>query len=223
MELPTPAIALCVSPSTTSSEPVTVHSQEILEHLQNTTKTNAILPTTSPAQHVTSHSPKNATDAIAEMHKETASGGGQDISGTEMDVVDSIYEPDLKEAYYFLKSKTFPVLRQIHRTWKTFYLRVKQDTKKMPFVFNLLQVVRSELIEGCSLGTLFSKKHGDLGFDSFHANWETTKNLEPDPPWDLVFSSSDGNLRVKKGQPLTRQLSQSSPLGSRRLNLHVFL
>ena len=193
MELPTPAIPLCASPSTSSSAPVTVHSQEVLEHPQNKSTTNEILRTTSPAQPVTSHSPKITTDAIAEIHKETASGSRQDISGTEMDVVDPIYEPDLKEVYYFLQSKTFPVILQIHRTWKNLYLRVQQDTKKMPFVFNLLQVVRSELIEGCSLGNLFLKKHGDRGFDAFHANWETTKNLEPDPPWDLVFSSSDGS------------------------------
>ena len=199
-----------------------MHRHEILEHPQNKTKTNAILQATSPAQPVTSHSLKIATDAIAEIHKETALGSGQEISGNEMDVVDPIYEPDLKEAYYFPKSKTFPDFRQIRRSWKNLYLCVNKDTKKMPFVFNLLQVVRSGLIQGCSLGKRF-KKAWRLGVRLFTRELGNDQELGARPTVGSEFLSSDGNLRVKKVQPLTRQLSQSSLLGPRRLNLHVFL
>ena len=60
----------------------------------------------------------------------------------------------------------------------------------MQLVSNLLHVVRSELSNDCPLSKLFSERHEDWGFDSFQKGWETTKNLEPEPPGDLIFSTS---------------------------------
>lgn len=95
----------------------------------------------------------------------------------------------LKEAYYFLMKKQFPILRQIHRTWKYLYQRVKQDTRKLPFVCNLMHVVRTELIKGSSLEDLFSEEYGNWGFRAFHENWENIKRTQIEPCWDRIFSS----------------------------------
>lgn len=77
--------------------------------------------------------------------------------GTSEELAGPRHTDELKAADYFLYSKNISVLRQIHRTWKVFYLLVKQETKKPISVYPF---VRCELAAELYLSESFSKKHG---------------------------------------------------------------